>query len=942
MVGRWRARASHDTIATVEENDGNDDGHDGGDEGDIDGGVDDTSEFEQQLRAQGQFGRGLARRGTMSKWTGTPEGSRPTHPGSAEAPTATKKESSWSSPWPPRGTRCKSPGPTSNQVNSSAVIISTTSLALDLVNSVCFWVKNNAKLKIFLKVILKVSSVLRSVRCNLETVVELKLKLETAGSVKMEAVNSGPSNISRTKIDPVNCNSPVWGYEPFLYAESVIFTSIIPKRLNILSRIDWRSPTCTASTNTPRGRLFDLAQDFIMNLTKTFFLFQIAVTMSELMVSNKGSTLLKSGRVAQQMLHDGSVNFVCRADGVNCSQQSESLAGIAIHVARAHTKSKPDKRKATSGADETPARKQSRQQVAENEFKEDVELLLSDAENDAEDLEETFRTTVDDTTQEDPQSQSLLQQEQGGVTLEMQNIMTPDKSHTMRPTDSEMKELVEQASDFFYREEEDNGSDDGPHVMSDSTGDALADSQYFVCSACGHSHQIYESPGQHMVECHLEELNYCPNLWKDDQPTYLTAVLGTNNSKKVILSCLEECRNRIVNDQVYFNTREESVGAYKASISNLSIRLATVKAQMEASENRNEDGLASKEILQSKIADLEDENARLAAKEDSFAADKKAAADKLRDLRKALSDEKKKSSLMTVSANASTNKNTGLSEEVLELKRVMKMTENRVLLGDAKIKQLQRDLNSAMSAKAKADVMRKEAEDLVNEYISKSVVVEELQTEPLVAGEEPMELGAGMEDFMENNHKQEAATADNSMKRRCKFLSWATGCRRGEKCNFFHPVVDCQAFLEGNCRDSNRACNLLHDYKKRKSMKPTKTAKNKPAPTRTPQDSTAKKDCKAWTKGRCPHHVMGQDACPAGLHRMNLWGTMGENAKVDSQVAELTRPVNLASTRPAGAAAGPSFPAASLASPALRLTSNLNRNRVGAPPKPRGLAGQKQ
>ena len=58
MVGRWRARASHDTIATVEENDGNDDGHDGGDEGDIDGSVDDTSEFEQQLRAQGQFGRG--------------------------------------------------------------------------------------------------------------------------------------------------------------------------------------------------------------------------------------------------------------------------------------------------------------------------------------------------------------------------------------------------------------------------------------------------------------------------------------------------------------------------------------------------------------------------------------------------------------------------------------------------------------------------------------------------------------------------------------------------------------------------------------------------------------------------------------------------------------------------------------------------------------------
>ena len=242
-----------------------------------------------------------------------------------------------------------------------------------------------------------------------------------------------------------------------------------------------------------------------------------------------------------------------------------------------------------------------------------------------------------------------------------------------------------------------------------------------------------------------------------------------------------------------------------------------------------------------------------------------------------------------------------------ETKKIQAIADQKVLLGESKIKKLQLDLNEAIKSKNIAEKMLSDSQEIIKGFVEINA------TEEATNEEETMEVD--LEEDIEVNETETETVKDinvkkdnrkkkelekKQIKRRCKFLSWNSGCKKGEDCKFLHPVDECELYIEGKCRDSNRNCNLLHNLAKKKAFE-KRNGKAIPSATPTPAIPTKSQkkqkteakiptvDCAEWLVGRCPHHIMGKDYCEAGKHLMGKWGKGREDEEVNNKVEELIK-----------------------------------------------------
>ena len=714
------------------------------------------------------------------------------------------------------------------------------------------------------------------------------------------------------------------------------------KNVDIVMNRCWSSYSVASELIcTPRGRE-RLAQRYLNlpeTLTKLFF--QISRDrMSELNLT-KGDQLVKAGRVEKRTAASGATEYACKADPENCDQVSNSLQGSAIHVGRSHAiRSKPEKRK---GEGQIPAGKlikqMQQQDVVDPDLEHDISVMLEN-----EDTDTTFHD-LEESAIGLPTFSQIFSQQSGDSLPE--GMETPDKSHLREPSDEIMREFLEQ-TDFFEEEDEEPNQKNVPHVIKDES--VVAETQHVLCSICGMDDPIYEAAGIHMMDVHHEELDYCPKLWKLGAPTYLTATMSKETPIKTLLSCIEECRERIYRDTTYFNQREDSVSCYKESLSKLQSRLDVVKEQLKVAEEYKSDEMGSREVLLNRVEELEEEIANLNANKESHEVEKKQAADKLREMRKQLANAKSKASIFSSSNETTNNLSKNLSAQLEETKKIQAIADQKVSLGASKIKKLQQELNDAIKAKLNAEKMLEESQEIVKGFIE----VNSTKTVQPVAepAQEDMETDAfdatanddkvvpaptakvnAVIDGKKNNGKKDMKKSD----RRCKFLSWNTGCKRGDSCLFYHPTVECESYISGNCKDSNKNCNLLHNLKKKKAFEKNNSKVIKSASTikqNTPNSKKTTKpptgNCAAWLQGRCPHHIMGKDFCEEGKHVMGMWGKGREEEVVDKRVEQL---INAGRAQLAAST--------SAASPALRQV-NKTGSRASAQPNPRANLGGKQ
>ena len=682
----------------------------------------------------------------------------------------------------------------------------------------------------------------------------------------------------------------------------------------------------------PRGGKI-LAQRFKQYIVASCQMFQ---RVTKVMSDGKGSQLLAAGKCVKVEGSGGGSEYQCRADPDNCQQVSDTLAGITIHIGRTHSiRSKPTKRAGDgqTAANQTPAIKLIRTMRPEDDFTADASVLFEQEETD-----ESFHD-FDETMADDDENSNL------------DPMITPDKSHLVPLDNGLLREALEQ-TDFFELDENDPKQLSVPHVKRDKEEDLVASTQYVLCSICGENDPIFEPAGLHMVDVHADVVEYCPHYWKDGAPTYLTARMTEETPTRTLVSCVEECRKRIYQDTTYYNLREDGVSCYKESISKLQSRMEILKKQLEVCQASKEDTFGVQEALQTKIDELQEENTRLTVNETNHQAERQSAVEKQRDLRKQLAAAKSKAGMFSGSAQVSTDLSKNLTNQLEEAKKIQSIADQKVLLGENKIKKLQKDLNEAVKSKIQAEKLWSESQEIIKGFVeinstetvvspeeTMDVDVEEDAADPELAAEDENKTEKKTETKKENRKKKELEK--KQIKRRCKFLSWNSGCKKGAECKFLHPEIECELYVEGKCKDSNRNCNLLHNLARKKSFEKMngKAIKSASKTIATPTQQNQKigkgkptEDCEEWMLGRCPHHVMGKDYCDAGKHVMGKWGKGREEEEVNSKVEELIqagrRNLQLAANQKLATATS------SPASPALRKVNQKGSQGVAQPKPP--------
>ena len=616
---------------------------------------------------------------------------------------------------------------------------------------------------------------------------------------------------------------------------------------------------------------------------------------------SKGSVLLKLGKIKK--LEDGGEDgksYQCLMVP-DCNFFGNNLADVARHITGSHERKGPIVPGLLQSQPPTPAGKRGKRKAEEAIAGDEKRAELDDDETLID-----IRRILDDS---DMETDAGVMGSDG-----VMRPTSPDKSYRTQPSEEEMKVNLGQ-DNFFIEKKVSEISDEVlavpiPKIKVDETDDLEETSKYLICELCGPDQPVWDPAGIHMYEQHREHVVYAPHLWIGNEPAYMVAPMTERTDVKALVSCISELRTRVGLDEAYFSKREDSVGFYKTSMTSMMEKMEVLKRQSEAAVMKATESNEAHESVLSAVEDKNGEAKMLKSKVAVLTGQNQKMNEKIREQRITIAEQKKKSSLEALSNGKSAESAANTAEKVSKLEATLKLTEQKVVLHQAKVKKLEAEAIKTAKDKVEVEKQLKEASDLLTQY-----------AEDLAPNDDEMDIDEVLcstkEENDENDETEEDSTESDSeessseeekekkkvnMKRKCIFFEKKSGCKKGDKCLFLHPTEECKDFIRSKCEGK---CLKFHNHEKRKDFKLKKEAKSE---TKEKTKAKKQKDCPAWLEGRCPHHRKGKTSCEAGDHKQEKWATIeAKKSALKSNVEDSASPALKKVGKVKGSGVKPSF-----------------------------------
>ena len=705
----------------------------------------------------------------------------------------------------------------------------------------------------------------------------------------------------------------------------------------------------------PRGGkiMFDMFTNIVRPAAAEYV--KAAICMTEyLQISmvpvNKGEELVKDGSVLKRE-KAGKASFVCNME-VTCTFESDTLPGMSRHVTCTHLGRRENKRSIAELASQ-PTPGNPGQKIRMDAEKSKNESSDSNNETTVSQLARIAHETLNDTewsqgdiadtpgrpfTQTNMVNSTALQDDKLENMMETDNdatfapfVPSPDKAFREIPSDDQMLTVLEETRHFigegsmsatqgFVEEETPVEGETNPRLNHPFIYDSgnLEGETVWVCSVCGEGAELPEPAGRHLAE-HLDLISYCPGLWKDRNPTCLTAVVDTHTTKRDMYFMIEELRAFLAKYETYYKEAEDCKEGRKTAALLLQEQIASLKEKLLALHPgpKQEDGAENdeKEVLLSTVTDLQDKVNELERAKESITLERNNERKKnLDNLKKAAAA--KQAAVMsarTVSIKSASaiKEAEDLKSEAEELKQKLSATEFKLQNCSKTIKTLEKNVKEVTKEKESAEKLYEDAKGTLEEMLENQSEDLEVDVKPTwelnEAGQyllprveeidgkgkkNKIKPGAGSKPGSNQSLPAKLKTPKHLLER-CMYHDRPDGCN-DDDCKYAHPDHVCPDYLKKECELPRWTClkgnhnkrqrsNILYAEKKKteknskkensQQVKKAKPGSSAAAQAGSGRDLVAVNPCPNWVMGACLGGLAGQPRCYAGAHIPELKGT---------------------------------------------------------------------